>query len=215
MKTQTKRNLVNALVAGSLANQVQAADISGTAAAYYDTRGFPTTTVKIFGSDLPGKTDFFGFVDSFGSKEKPTGIDSYGEFKLSKRLWGGIGPAVEYNRDFSVPSGVTRAGLVFQPDLHIKNGFAGVTFYPLSTYENGMQLVLCGKKEFKEGRYYVDGFLDLNFKPQGVVPLGKVELGMRLGDKKSLWYGVAEGRHDGFTKGSQQWSVGLGIKRRF
>jgi hypothetical protein len=210
-----KKALTSLLVAGSLLNQAQSAEISGTAAGYYDTRGFPTTTVKVFGSDLPGKTDFFGFVDSFGSKEKPWGIGSYGEFKLSKKLWQGIGPAIEYNRDFSAPTGVTRAGLVLEPDLHIKKGFVGVTFYPVSTYKDGMQLVLYGKKEFKDGRYYVDGFLDLNLKPQGAIPLGKIEVGMRLGDKKSQWYGVAEGRHDGFSKGSQQWGVGLGVKRRF
>jgi hypothetical protein len=189
--------------------------ISGDLNAYYDTRGYPTTTINVYGSNLPGKTDFFGFIDGFGSRERPTDLKSYGEFSLSRKIWNGIGPKIEYDRDFSAPSGVARGGFTFEPNLRIQNGFIGVTFYPFATKKDGMQVVLYGGKSSRDGDVYVRGFVDLNDKPGGIIPFSKVQVGKRVGGRNSKWYAVFEGRYDGFAQGKQRTGIGIGIERKF
>ncbi len=213
------KHIAAKVVAGIAAIVIQvessAADWWGKTAAYYDTRGKPTVSLTGGASNLPLGADFFGFVDAIGGTEDKTKLDAvYGEFKLSKKLSldvGAIGPSVEYNRDFLQPRGVSRAGITFEPNLSrfCTNGFFGVTFYPFATHADGMQVVLYGGKSFKEGKYYVEGFFDYNFRPENVV--SEVQLGRRLGKK---WYAVVEGRHNGFIKGNE-WGVGLGLEKKF
>ncbi|MEK6825468.1 MAG: hypothetical protein AABY00_01645, partial [Nanoarchaeota archaeon] len=185
-----------------------AADFSPRVNAYFDSRGMPTTSLTLSASKLPLKTDFFGFIDAYGG-EKAKGLESvYGEFKLSRKVFGDIGVAVEHNQDFLKPFGVTRLGLSYEPRI-VKDGFVGMTLYPFATEHDGAQVVLYGRKNFREGKYYVEGFFDYNFKPGTIV--SELQLGRRLYKKL---YGVVEVRHNGFM-GKRARGVGLGLEWNF
>jgi len=202
-----KKAALMVLLAGSVGDN--AADFSPRFSTYYDSRGMPTASLTLSASKLPLKTDFFGFVDMYGKKNSLDGADSmYGEFKLSRRVLGNIGVAVEQNQDFLRPFGVTRLGLSYEPPM-VKDGFVGLTLYSFATQRDGAQLVVYGRKNFRKGDYYVEGFFDYNFKPGNVV--SEIQVGKRLHKKL---YGVIEGRHNGFM-GDRAWGVGLGIEWNF
>jgi hypothetical protein len=195
---------------GSAKNVKAEPNLSGDINAYYDTRGYPTTTLNLYCSDLPFKTDFYGFIDIFGSTSDPLNPDSYGEFSLKKEFWRGLGAKVEYDGDFNLPSGISRAGISYQPKI---DGFFEVTLYPFSTHDAGGQIVLAGEKNFRNRDIYLRGFMDVNLKSEKIV--GEVQFGKRLGDKKSNWYGIIEGRYNGFLEKNQQIGIGIGIERKF
>ena len=202
-----KKAALVVLLAGGVGGK--AADFSPRASAYFDSRGMPTTSLTLSASQLPLKTDFFGFVDVYGKKNSLEGADSvYGEFKLSRKVVKYISVAVEHNRDFLKPFGVTRLGLSYEPPM-VKDGFVGLTLYPWATQRDGAQAVLYGRKNFKKGDYYIEGFLDYNFKPDNVV--SEIQLGRRLYKKL---YGVVEARHNGFM-GNRAWGVGVGLEWNF
>jgi hypothetical protein len=211
MRLKNLRKAFAGLLAAACLATAKSADISGDVNAYYDTRGYPDTTVNLYGHDLPGKTDFFGFVDSSGSREKPFDLNSYGEFKLSKNLLNSFGIAIEYDRDFSASHGIARAGILFEPKIPLKDAFFNVTFYPVASHNDGTQLVLCGGKTFREGDYYIRGFCDLNFKSKGIVPFAEIQFGKRI---KGNLYAVVEGRYNGFTK-KDDFGIGVGLEWKF
>ncbi len=187
----------------------KAADFSPHVSTYYDTRGMPTTSLTLSASKLPLQTDFFGFLDVYGKRELLQGVGSvYGEFKLSRKVFGDLGVAVEQDQDFLKPFGATRLGLSYEPPP-LKNGFLGMTLYPFATEHDGAQVVLCGRKNFRNGDYYVEGFLDYNFKP-GVV-VSELQFGKRIHKKL---FGVVEARHNGFM-GRQSWRLGAGLEWNF
>lgn len=209
---KAKNFVAGLLVTASLAGNIKAANINGDVDIYHDIRGYPTLTINIYGSELPGKTNFFGFVDSFGSRKNPLKWSSYGEFKLSRNFWNELGAAVEYDRDSSVDYGITRAGISFEPKLSIKDYSFGLTFYPFASHNDKMQLVLYGEKRFRKGESYVRGFMDLNFKDEGAIPFTEVQVGKRL--KDNLYF-VVEGRYNGFVKGKDSIGLGVGLEYKF
>src|SRR3989338_4681344 len=168
--------LISAVVLGS--GRSKAADIHPRLSGYYDSRGMPTTSLTLSASKLPLQTDFFGFVDIAGKCDTLERADSvYGEFKLSRKVLGDIGFAVEHNQDFLKPFGVTRLGLSYEPSM-VKDGFVGLTFYPWATQRDGAQVVLYGRKNFRKGDIYVEGFMDYNFKLRTFV--SELQFGKRI-----------------------------------
>ena len=203
-----KKVTLGLLLAGTVTGR--SADFFPRVGAYYDSRGMSTASFTVSASKLPLKSDFFGFVDVYGKKNSLEGADSvYGEFKLSRKVVGDFGVAVEQNQDFLKLFGVTRLGLLYEPQKVVNNGFVGVTVYPWATHHDGAQVVVYGRKNFREGDWYVEGFFDYNFKPEKVV--SEVQVGRRL--HKNL-YAVIEARHNGFM-GKNAWGVGLGLAWNF
>ena len=185
----------------------------GKIAGYYDTRGKSTATLILGASDLPLGTKFLGVMEFATEKDNPDNLTApYGEFRLSKEAYWGLGVAAEYNRDFSQDKGTTRAGFVFEPNLKelLSNTFLGMKFYPASTHDQGIQLGVYGNTSFLDGDLTLDGFLDYNSKPGKVVT--DLQVGYRLKDNL---YAVVEGRYNGFLPKDQQLGAGLGLEWKF
>ncbi len=183
----------------------------GKIAAYYDTRGNPTGTLTFGASGLPLGTKFFSFMDLTTEKGNPdTLAPPYAEYRLSKRSKNGLGVAIEYNRDFSQPKGITRAGLSYEPgqDL-IGNAFLGIKFYPVATGNHGMQLGIYGNKNLRRGDLTLDGYLDYNFSPKKIVT--DLQVGKRI---KGGVYGVIEARYNGFLP-KNSFGIGIGLEWKF
>lgn len=184
----------------------------GKIAGYYDTRGKPTATLTVGASDLPLGTKFFSFLDVTIEEGNPDKITPpYGEFRLSKKSDIGLGVAAEYNRDFSKSDGITRVGLIYEPNLKdvLDNTFLGLKFYPTSTHDHGMQLGLYGNTSFRDGDITLDGYLDYNFKPKKTV--FDLQLGKRIKDNL---YGVVEVRYNEFMK-EDSFGLGIGLEWKF
>jgi len=205
-----KKAIIGAALATALTGN--AADNWGKASLYYDTLGFPTATLTGGASKLPLGMDFFGFVD-FDANEKMNDLQAvYGEFKLSRNVFKNISLAVEQNQDFlQLDKGITRAGLMYNIPLDrvCKDSFLSATYYPFATESDGAQMVIAGRKEFKKGDMYIEGFLDYNFKPG--IAFSQVQVGKRI--HKNL-YGVLEGRFNGFRLGNE-FSAGIGLEYKF
>lgn len=209
----TLKKVALGLVAGAaLANAGNAAEIFGRVGTYFDTRSMPTASITLNALKLPFGTKFFGFTDFFMSKDDNAKFDgAYGEYQLSRPIWKGFGISGEYNRDFSLPKGVHRLGVFYEPNLSkvMKDGFFGITFNALATEHIGSQLIFYGGKQFKNGDMYVDGFLDYNFKSDVVVT--EVQFGKRV--YKDL-FAVGEVRYNGFMQ-KDNFGVGLGLELKF
>ncbi len=193
----------------------------GKVAAYYDTRGMPTASVTGGAVELPLGSQAYGFMDIKTGREdldniqdpymeislaKKVSLDGFGE-GIGKMFEKSIGPIVEYNRDFAEPKGVTRAGLVFEPDVSqfTKDALVGINFYPIATADAGPQVVFYGTKTFGDGNWYVEGFFDYNFTHSRVV--SEIQAGKRIWGNLNA---VVEGRHNGFLE--DEWGVGFGLE---
>lgn len=184
----------------------------GKIAGYYDTRGKQTATLTIGASDLPLDTKFFSFMDVATEKDSLDNLTPpYGEFRLSKKSDIGLGAAVEYNRDFSKSNGITRLGLVYEPNIKdvLENTFLGLKFYPASTDDHGTQLGLYGNTSFRDGDITLDGYLDYNFTPKKIVI--DLQFGKRI---KGNLYGVLEARYNGFME-KDSFGLGIGLEWKF
>lgn len=184
----------------------------GKIAGYYDTRGKSTATLTLGATELPLGTKFFSFMDFATEKENPNNLTApYSEFRLSKKANTGLGIAAEYNRDFSKPRGVTRVGLIYEPNLKslLDNTFLGVKFYPASTHNHGMQVGLHGNKSFNDKDITLEGYLDYNLKPKKVVT--DLQLGKKINGNL---YGVIEGRYNAFMQ-ENSFGAGIGLEWKF
>lgn len=203
MKSNLRKILTGALIAGSLLARDADAGSWAKVSSYHDSRDYSTITLTGGASDLPFGTGMFGFIESNAEKTNRDNLrEPYGEVSLSKKSKNDLGVIVEYNRNFEFDHGVTRLGLLYEPDLPF---FLGAKFHPLSTRNNGVQIVVYGNKRFNDGNEYVEGFVDYNFKPE--IFVGEVQVGKRINGKL---FGVVEGRHNGFRE--DKYGVGLGLE---
>ncbi|MBI2564385.1 hypothetical protein HYV79_00140 [Candidatus Woesearchaeota archaeon] len=184
----------------------------GKVASYYDTKGQPTATIAGGATDLPLGTKLFGFADVETEKENPDNLQNpYIELQLSKKASNGLGIATEYNRNFSLEKGITRAGFVYEPNLAeiLKNTRIGLKFYPTATDNHGMQAGFYGSKSFNKGDITLDTFLDYNIDAKRIV--SDLQVGKKLGEN---FYFVLEGRHNGFKKKDKE-GLGIGFEWRW
>lgn len=193
----------------------------GKTSGYYDSRGMPTASLTGGATDLPLGTQTFGFIDVATDKKELDNVqDPYMEISLAKKVilegFGegvgkvfekSVGPIVEYNRDFAQPRGITRLGLVFEPDVSqfADDTLVGINLYPVATEDAGSQIVLYGSKQFNKGNWYIEGFFDYNTTPKKVV--SEVQLGKRIWGNLNA---VVEARHNGFL--DEQYGVGIGLE---
>ena len=155
----------------------------GKIAGYYDTRGNPTGTLSIGANGLPLETRLFSFTDFATEKNDFDDLQPpYSEVRLSRKSASGFGVAAEYNRDFSQRNGVTRVGLLCEPDLkkRLGNTFLGIKYFPASTRDHGMQVGLYGNTSVHGGDITIDGYLDHNIKPGTTV--ADLQIGKRISD---------------------------------
>lgn len=208
--TKNIKNSILGLIAGALLSGCAASKPFVSVAAYQDTRGMPTATIEAKASNLPFDTSLYSFMDIETEKENDKLKRPYGEIRLSKKAENELGIAVEYNRDFVLPKGITRLGAVYEPNLGkiSKNLFLGVKYFPASTDNHGSQLGLYGKKIFNKGDFYIGGYWDYNFKPDKVVT--DIQFGKRI--KDNLYF-VVEGRYNGFKKEKE--GIGIGLEWKF
>lgn len=203
MKSSLRKILAGALIAGSLLAKDAVAGSWAKVSSYHDSRDYSTITLTGGASDLPFGTGMFGFVESNAEKSNRDNLKQpYGEVSLFKKGKEGLGIIAEYNRNFEFDHGVTRLGLVYEPDLPF---FLGAKFHPLSTRNNGMQFAVYGNKRFNESNEYMEGFVDYNFKPETFV--GEIQFGKRINGNL---FGVVEGRYNGFRE--DKYGVGLGLE---
>ena len=177
---------------------------------YRDIRGMNTATLSGGASNLPLETNLFGFIDIETEKQNQDNLKRpYGEIRLSKKTENGFGVAVEYNRNFALPKGVTRLGFVCEPKLNklCNDLFVGIKYFPASTYNHGSQLGLYGKKTFNKGDFYIGGYWDYNFKPNKIV--SDIQFGKRI--KDNLYF-IVEGRYNGFKDKKNRNGVGIGLE---
>ncbi len=203
---------------------------SGKLAAYYDTRGMPTATITANASGLPVDARFFGFLDVEGDDGSGKGggdenaglAKAYGEFRISRNVAYGIGPAIEHDREFLKQEGVTRPGILCEPPLTgmVESAFFGIKFYPASFPDHGARIGIYGGKQWNRGDITLDFWADYNFEwgateRGGTITdgtfLSDVQLGKRLFDSV---YFVVEGRYNGFND-EEPFSAGIGLEGRF
>ncbi len=218
MKTIRNLALIGSIIFGTSCANVKP---WGRVSAYYDTRGMPTASLTGGALDLPLGAQSFGFMDIKTEKNHPDNLQNpYMEINLARKVSLGnlgnrigkmfersIGPIIEYNRDFNLPKGITRAGLVFEPDISqfANDTLVGINLYPIATENAGPQVVFYGTKGFNDRSWYVDGFFDYNFDPKKVVC--EIQVGKRIyGDLNA----IVEGRHNGFFE--EQWGIGIGLE---
>ena len=196
--------------------------IDGGIAGYYDTRGMPTATLAFDVSDLPLELNLNGFMEFFTEGNIDSLIEPYGEFRLSEVSEDGFGTAVEYNRDFSNEEGITRIGMVFEPDFQsilahriffenfivLNELHLGMKLYPVSTDNNGIQIGLYGGAVIDHGDIIFNGFFDYNFQPETAVT--ELQAGKNIG--KDLYF-VIEERYNGFMQ--DDLGLGVGLEFRF
>ena len=181
----------------------------GKVGGYFDSRTHLNMVFTGGAFGLPYGMSLFGFADAETEENHLSWLKKpYVEVSLAKKTENGLGAAIEHNRDFNFNNGVTRVGLVYEPNL-LKAGVIGLNFYPLSTNNNGIQVVFYGNRSFRKGDIIFDGFFDYNFKPRKIVI--EIQVGKRLDGNL---YGVVEGRYNGFKEKGKS-GVGVGLEWRF
>ncbi len=194
----------------------------GKAAGYYDTRGVPSASLTGGVNDLPLGADFFGFIDAYSEKNHWDDVQNpYTELKLYRKATLGdvssvfgksVGPAVQYDRDFSLRRGIARLGLTFEPNLSEYigvNSLVGTNFYPASSENGGVQLGAYAAGYFFDDLFCYDGFFDYDTNPQGGKPkiVSEIQAGVRIW--KNL-YAVVEGRYNEYL--DDRFGVGIGLE---
>ncbi len=214
IKAQVKALAFGTVLVTALAGTASATPSTfGRIAGYYDTRGRPTATVTAGASELPLGINAFSFLDFATERDNLDNlIAPYGEIRFSRKADFGLGVAIEYNRDFSMEDGTTRIGFVFEPNLRVflPHTFVGAKFYPVSTHDHGMQSGIYGGTHLLGGNLTLDGFLDYNFNAEKVV--AELQAGYRIAND---FYGVLEGRYNGFLPENQRVGAGVGLEWRF
>ena len=205
-----KTSIGKALLAASFLTGTASADpeISGWLAGYQGSTGKPWGTVNVQARDLPMDTSFFSVTHAY---ESDHGANVYGEYKLDQDLIGGIGPAVEWDRDWLDDDNTFRAGMNFSPDISsiIEDAYAGVRVQPFATNDKGAQVTLYGGKAFNDGDVKLEGFVDYNVAPD--TWLGELHLSKRLHED---WYLTGKARYNGF-KQDDEWSGYVGVRWEF
>ena len=194
----------------------------GKAAGYYDTRGMPSASLTGGVNDLPLGADFFGFIDDYSEENHWDDVQNpYAEFKLYKKatlgsvdsvLGKSVGPAVQYDRDFSLKQGITRLGLTFEPNLSEYIGgdsLVGANVYPFSSENGGVQLGVYAVDYFFNDLFCYDGFFDYDVNPQDGKPkiVSEIQAGVRIW--KNV-YGVVEGRYNEYL--DDKFGAGIGLE---
>ncbi len=194
----------------------------GKIAGYYDTREMPSASLTGGVNELPLGADFFGFTDIYSEKEHWDDVQNpYVELKLYRKATLGdvnsvfgksVGPAVQYDRDFSLRRGIARLGLTFEPNLSEflgSNSLAGANVYPISSENGGVQLGVYAVDYFFDDLFCYDGFFDYDVNPQDGKPkiVSEIQGGVRIW--KNL-YGVVEARYNEYF--DDAFGIGVGLE---
>ena len=194
----------------------------GKVAGYYDTRRMSSASLTGGVNDLPLGADFFGFADVYSEEKHLDEVqNSYTELKLYRKatlgdinsvLGKSVGPAIQYDRDFSLRRGIARLGLTFEPNLFKYIGsdsLVGANVYPFSSEKGGVQLGFYAVDYFFNDFFCYDAFFDYDINPQGEKPkiVSEIQAGVKIW--KNL-YGVIEGRYNGYL--DDKFGVGIGLE---